>query len=113
MARYVLVVEPAFTERQTPGDNLTLHDAIYRASPGLVLVVEAGDVDYAVAGGNVCAVAQKLGIAALIVDGVIRDLAEVHDNCFPLFARSVIPILGAKKEPGALNRPVQCGGVQV
>jgi hypothetical protein len=35
-----------------PGDNLMVHAAIYRRA-GDVIVVEAGDVDYAVAGGNV------------------------------------------------------------
>jgi regulator of RNase E activity RraA len=107
------VAGPAFPVRCAPGDNLMLHAAIYRAAPGSVIVVEAGDVDYAVAGGNVCAVAQKRGIAAFVVDGVIRDLAETRDNRFPVFARGVIPIPGGKDVIGVLNGPVRCGGVQV
>lgn len=90
-----------------------LHAAIYRAAPGSVIVVEAGDVDFAVAGGNVCAVAQRRGIAAFVVDGVIRDLAEVRELGFPVFARGVIPIPGAKAAVEPLNRPVRCGGVTV
>jgi 4-hydroxy-4-methyl-2-oxoglutarate aldolase len=105
---------PAFTVRCAPGDNLMLHAAIYRAEPGSVIVVEAGDVDYAVAGGNVCAVAQRHGIAGFVVDGVIRDIGEVREIGFPVFARGVIPIPGAKKVvTGPLNEPVRCGGVQV
>ena len=107
------VVGPAYPVRCAPGDNLMLHAAIYRAAPGSVIVVEAGDVDYAVAGGNVCAVAQKRGVAAFVVDGVIRDLAEVRDSRFPVFARGVIPIPGSKTTLGALNVPVQCGGVWI
>lgn len=42
---------PAFTVRCPPGDNLMLHAAIYRAEPGSVVVVESGDVEYALAGG--------------------------------------------------------------
>jgi 4-hydroxy-4-methyl-2-oxoglutarate aldolase len=38
-------------------------------------------------GDNVCAVAQRRGIAAFVVDGVIRDIAEVRDMGFPVFAR--------------------------
>ena len=53
------VAGPAYTVRCAPGDNLMVHAAIYRAAPGDVIVVEAGDVDYAVAGGNVCAIAQR------------------------------------------------------
>jgi 4-hydroxy-4-methyl-2-oxoglutarate aldolase len=81
------VAGASYTVRCAPGDNLMLHAAIYRAAPGSIIVVEAGDVDYAVAGGNVCAVAQKYGIAAFIVDGLIRDLVEARKIRFPVFAR--------------------------
>jgi len=36
-----------------------LHAAIYRAEPGSIIVVQAGNVDYAMAGGTVCTVAQQ------------------------------------------------------
>jgi 4-hydroxy-4-methyl-2-oxoglutarate aldolase len=107
------VAGPAFTVACAPGDNLMLHAAIYRAAPGSVLVVESGDVDYAVAGGNVCAVAQRRGIAALVVDGVIRDLAEVRNSGFPVFARGAVPVAGSKAVTAPLNAPVRCGGVTV
>ena len=104
---------PAYTVYCAPGDNLMLHAAIYRAPPGSVIVVEAGDLDYAVSGGNVCAVAKRRGIAGFVVDGVIRDLAEVREDRFPVFARGVMPIPGGKQVPGELNVTVRCGGVQV
>jgi regulator of RNase E activity RraA len=108
------VAGPAYTVRCAPGDNLMMHAAIYRAAPGSIIVVEAGDLDYAVAGGNVCAVAQKRGIAAFVVDGLIRDLAEARANQFPVFARGVIPIPGGKAVIDTLNNaPVRCGGVVV
>lgn len=107
------VAGPAYPVRCPPGDNLMLHAAIYRAEPGAVIVVEAGDTDYAVAGGNVCLVAQRRGIAGFVVDGVIRDLAETREHRFPVFARGVIPIPGAKDGVGVLNGPVRCGGVAV
>ncbi|MFD7450222.1 RraA family protein [Kitasatospora sp. NPDC059827] len=107
------VAGPAFTVQCPPGDNLMLHAAIYRAEPGSVIVVESGDLDYALAGGNVCAVAQRRGVAAFVADGLIRDLAEVRDLGFPVVARGVIPIPGAKKQLGAHGVPVLCGGVLV
>ena len=107
------VAGPAYPVRCPAGDNLMLHAAIYRAAPGAVIVVEAGDVDYAVCGGNVCAIAQRRGVAALVVDGVIRDLAETRERGFPLFARGVIPIPGGKDQVGVLNGPVRVGGVRV
>ncbi|MGW6511506.1 RraA family protein [Streptomyces niveus] len=107
------IAGPAFTVRCPAGDNLMLHAAIYRAEPGSVVVVQAGDVDYALAGGNVCAVAQRRGIAGFVLDGVIRDLAEVREMGFPVFARGVIPIPGTKAAVEPLNREVRCGGVTV
>ncbi|WP_405992453.1 RraA family protein [Streptomyces sp. NBC_00986] len=104
---------PAFTVRCPPGDNLMLHGAIYRAEPGSVVVVESGDVEYALAGGNVCAIAQRRGIAGFVVDGVIRDVGEVRAAGFPVFGRGVVPIPGVKKAVLPLNERVRCGGVAV
>ncbi|MFG2794760.1 RraA family protein [Streptomyces sp. NPDC048419] len=104
---------PAFTVSCPPGDNLMLHAAIHRAGPGSVVVVESGDLDRALAGGNVCAVAQRRGIAGFVLDGLIRDLAEVREARFPVFARGVIPIPGAKSVVRPLGEPVTCGGVRV
>ena len=96
-----------------PGDNLMLHAAIYRAEPGSIIVVQAGDIKYALSGGNVCATAQERGIAGFILDGVIRDIAEVREAKFPVFARGISPIPGKKKALGTLNKPIICGGVGV
>ncbi|MEU6348713.1 RraA family protein [Streptomyces sp. NPDC047072] len=107
------IAGPAFTVRCAPGDNLMLHAAIHRAQADSVIVVESGDLDYALAGGNVCAVAQRRGIAGFVVDGVIRDLAEVRESGFPVFGRGVVPIPGTKKAVAPLGGRVRCGGVRV
>lgn len=107
------VAGPAYTVTCAAGDNLMLHAAVYRAAEGSVLVVDAGGIDYAVAGGNVCAVAHRRGIAALIVDGVIRDLAEARASGFQVFARGVVPVAGRKAAIAPLNEPVRCGGITV
>jgi 4-hydroxy-4-methyl-2-oxoglutarate aldolase len=107
------VAGPAFTVSCPPGDNLMLHGAIYRAGPGSVIVVQAGDLHYAVAGGNVCAVAQRRGVAAFVVDGVVRDVAEARAIGFPVFARGVSPVAGTKSAVAPLEDPVLCGGVTV
>jgi len=107
------VAGPAFTVRCPPGDNLMLHAAIYRAEPGSVIVVESGDTDYALAGGNVCAIAHRRGVEAFVLDGVIRDIGEVREDGFPVHARGVVPIPGRKKVVSPLNEPVTCGGVTV
>ena len=60
-----------------------------------------------------CAVAQRHGVAGFVVDGVIRDVAEARERGFPVLARGVIPIPGAKDRLGALGGPVRVGGVEV
>lgn len=106
------IAGPAFTVKCEAGDHLMLHAAIYRAKPGDIIVVEADD-NFAVAGGNVCAIAQSKGVKGFVIDGVIRDLAETRDNQFPVFARGVMAKPGAKKCISPLNQPVHCGGVTV
>ncbi|MFC9679057.1 RraA family protein [Streptomyces sp. NPDC056948] len=107
------VAGPAFTVRCPPGDNLMLHAAIHRAEPGSVVVVESGDLNYALAGGNVCAIAQRRGVTAFVLDGLIRDLPEVREARFPVFARGVIPIPGTKSAVRPFGERVRCGGVGV
>jgi regulator of RNase E activity RraA len=106
------IAGPAFTVKCAPGDHLSLHAAIYSAQPGDIIVVEA-DPQYAVSGGNVCAIAQQRGIAGFVVDGVIRDLAQLRELQFPVFARGVIPKPGAKTHIFPFNQPVMCGGVKI
>ena len=103
----------AYTVRCGPGDNLMLHAAIYRAPPECVVVVEGADADYALAGGNVCAVAQRHKIGGFVLDGAIRDVGEIRASGFPVFAKAVVPKPGTKNVLGALNVAVICGGVRV
>ncbi len=107
------VAGPAFTIRTGKHDNLMFHASIYLARPGDVVVVEAGDDEMAVAGGNVCAIAQRNGVAALVVDGVIRDVVESREHRFPVFARGVSPIPARRVGEGGMNVQIRCGGVVV
>lgn len=104
---------PAYPVACPPGDNLMLHVAIHRAPAGAVIVCAAGDANWAMAGGNVCAYAQQRGIAGFVIDGVIRDIAETRRNRFPVFGRGLIPIPGVRKTAGLIDVPVVCGGVVV
>ena len=108
------IAGPAFTVQMKAGDNLMLHSAIYEAPAGSILVVDAGaDVQAAIAGGNVCAIAQKRGIAGMVIDGVIRDIAEIRQARFPVYARGNVAKPGSKKFIAPLNQPIVCGSVKV
>jgi len=104
---------PAFTVNMVPGDNLALHKAIYEAPKGSVIVAQTNSMDYAVSGGNVCAIAKGLGIAGFIIDGVVRDIGEVKEMKFPIFGRGVHPMPGTKKAILPLNTPIVAGGISV
>jgi 4-hydroxy-4-methyl-2-oxoglutarate aldolase len=104
---------PAFTVQLAAGDNLMFHAALYQAPKGSVIVADAVDCEFAIAGGNVCAIAKKRGIAGFIIDGVIRDIGEIKEMQFPVFARGVVPVPGKKDFISPLNMPIKCGGASV
>lgn len=105
------VLGPAFTCVCPAGDNLTLHAALKLARPGDVLVcAAAGFTEQGLFGDVMASCAKGKGLAGLVVDGGVRDTADIHRIGFPVFSRS-ISIKGAVKETlGALNQPVVVGG---
>lgn len=107
------VAGPAFTVQLASGDHLMLHAAIYEAPPGSIIVVDGVDTKNAVAGGNVVAIAKKRGVKGFIIDGVIRDLVEIEEMQFPVYAKGVFPVPGKKAQYFELAQPITCGGVTV
>lgn len=104
---------PAYTVRGVGGDNLALHHAVATAPPGHVLVA---DLQGAVHGhwGEVLAVAAQVrGLLGLVVDGGIRDTAELAELGFPVFASSVAVFRTTKDHPGVLGAPLVLRGVPV
>jgi len=53
------------------------------------------------------------GAAAFVVDGLVRDLPNVRELDFPVFARGTTPIGPLHRGPGEINYPICCGGVVV
>jgi 4-hydroxy-4-methyl-2-oxoglutarate aldolase len=48
-----------------------------------------------------------------VVDGAVRDRADVEAMGFPLYARGLSPEGPLTRAPGSINVPVSCGGVVV
>ncbi|MEM7586106.1 MAG: RraA family protein [Acidobacteriota bacterium] len=108
------VVGQARTVRCMAGDNSALHAAINRVEPGEVLVADAsGFLGNAVWGGLMTDAARRKGIAGLVVDGAVRDSAEIVAAGFPCFVRGVVPAGPHKNFGGAIDVPIACGGVAV
>ena len=75
------IVGPALPVRVFPGDNLMVHAALDLANPGDVMVVDASGSDMNAAMGDMIATkASHRGIAAFVVDGLVRDLAGIEQR---------------------------------
>jgi RraA family protein len=105
------VVGPALTVKVPPTDNLMIHKALTLVKPGDVIVIDGGgDHSWALLGFLIVRTAMKLGVSGMVVDGAVRDAAEIRRVGFPLFAAGVSPNGPFKEGPGEINYPVQCGG---
>lgn len=104
----------AFTVQTAAGDSATLHLALMHAPPESVLVIDAGGhTRRAVWGGILTEAAQQRGIRGLVLDGVVRDLADIRNSGFAVFARGTCPAGPQKGFEGRWGEPVACGGVTV
>jgi 4-hydroxy-4-methyl-2-oxoglutarate aldolase len=96
-----------------PGDNLMIHVAVARAQRGDVLVVQTHDEHYGVWGEVLTVAAQARGIAGLVLDGSVRDLASIQRHGFPVFARGVALKGTGKAGVGTVGETISCGGQPV
>jgi len=104
----------AVTARSRAGDNLTYLRALEFCRPGDVLVIDGGgDLANAAVGGILSFYAAHIGLAGLVVDGAIRDLAEIRSRDFPVYARGVTHRGPYKDGPGEINVQISVGGMVV
>ncbi len=90
-------------------------EAIDEAPAGsvYVMVVEDG-TNYAGIGGLMSTAMKYRGLAGAVVDGGVRDTAQIAKLQFPVFSRSVVPSTTVNHYRFAgVNVPVTCGGVLV
>ncbi|MBN9459197.1 MAG: ribonuclease activity regulator RraA [Bosea sp.] len=120
------LVGPAFTLRFVPAREdlatpaswaspISTRAAIEAMPEGCIAVVDSmGVTDAGIFGDILCARMQKRGVAALITDGVVRDVAGVLDTNLPVWCRGVAaPPSVAGLTFVAWQEPIGCGGVAV
>ncbi len=81
---------------------------------GKVLVVDGGgSMRRALLGGNLGAAAVRNGWAGVVIDGCVRDSAELAGHAVGIRALAVMPLPTEKRQEGQANVAVQVQGVWV
>ena len=95
-------------------DNSRIREAVNSPGEGRVLVVEGGgSVRRALVGGNLAAAAAKNGWAGILVDGAVRDAAELAAAGIAIKALALMPLRSVKRGEGQRDLAVEIQGVPV
>jgi len=114
LAPGMVLAGTALTVRCKPGDNLALHLAIAAARPADVLVVDyAGSLDSGPFGEIMALACQMRGIAGMVIDGAVRDSAQIARLGFSVFARGLNIRGTVKLDRGEIGTSIKIGGVNV
>ena len=84
------------------------------AAGSVIVAALEADPDHAVFGGTFAALAKSRKLAGFVVDGAVRDLADLRQMAFPTFARAAAPgTAGGHYRIAGTNVPIECGGIEV
>jgi len=104
----------ALTVDSGPRDNLAAWASLEFAKPGdIVLIATGGHLASSVVGDLYVGMAKNAGVAAIVTDGVVRDLPGINAVGIPVFARGICPNSPWKNGPGRVGLPIVIGGVSV
>lgn len=112
---------PAVTVAVTAGQPGEFTSADFRvgamidaAVAGDVIVVSAQGARSSTWGGMASLAAKVKGIAGLVVDGGVRDIDEMVQHQFPVFARHCVATTGrGRLKVNAINVPIEIDSVSV
>ncbi len=105
---------PAFTVRVHTADILMVGKALSECPAGHVLVVDGqGEKNTALWGGLTTMAAHRKRLEGVVIDGAVRDMADIRRSRLPVFARAVAPNAGGAEYAGEIGVAVQCGGAAV
>lgn len=108
------VIGSALTVWCHSGDNLMLHKALSLATPGDIVVMNTqGNMANAGFGELIATSAVKIGIRAVIVDGMVRDAEALEALRLPVYSRGLCPNGCNKDGAGEVGAIIACGGVAV
>jgi regulator of RNase E activity RraA len=105
---------PAFTIEVRAGDNLMIHAAMTMAKPGDILVIDGkADRTCALMGSIMMNACKALRLGGVVIDAAVRDVLELRELGFPVFAVGSNPNGPTKFVPGRINWTISCGGIAI
>ena len=105
---------PAVTLRVHTADILMVGKALSECPKGFVLVIDRqGELNTALWGAITTACARRKGVEGIVIDGAIRDVAQIRRDKLPVFARAAVPNAGGAEYRGEVGASIQCGGAVV
>jgi regulator of RNase E activity RraA len=113
--RYLPLRDDLLPAQSLSNPEALMHRLLDRLGPGDVLVIDAmGREDAGILGDVICARLKVLGIAGVVCDGAMRDVAEIRALGLPMFCRTATPPPSfVQLMLQDLDIPVACGGVTV
>lgn len=104
----------AVTVRSSDADNLMIHAAIEYCKKGDILVVSTlSETRNGYFGELMATACKRKGVAALIIDGGVRDTEQIRELDFPVWSRYISVTGTSKIKPGWVNVQISVGGVTV
>ena len=107
------MVGRALTVNTVSGDWAKPVEAVDRAQPGDVIVIDACAGEIAVWGELASWSAKTKGVAGVVIDGAARDIDSIIEIDFPCFSRYISSNAGEPKGYGGIGHEISCGGVTV
>jgi len=107
------IVGTAVTVQTFEGDWAKSVEAVDMAGPGNVIVIYNGSRYISCWGGLATLSCKLKGIEGVVIDGAVRDVDEIRDMSYPVFASSITPNAGEPKGMGEINAEITCGGQAV